>query len=102
MAVGNTTGTSPQRLAGAGGSTDVVADREGPATDRSTEGPGMRHCTVLALTALAGCLFLVASIAVLTAAWAVHPALTIVPAAGLGWIAVRLAGWLFTAETPTA
>jgi VIT1/CCC1 family predicted Fe2+/Mn2+ transporter len=68
-----------------------VIDRESP----FPQARSLRQTTVIAVSALAGCVLLIGAFAVLSLAWTVHPLLTIVAAVALFWVGARLAGWCF-------
>jgi hypothetical protein len=59
---------------------------------------GIRHTTLLTLTALVGCLALIALVATLILCWTVHPMLTIAVAAALIWPGSRLVAKAFVTD----
>jgi hypothetical protein len=55
----------------------------------------MRQAALTALYALVGCALLIAVGAAMSICWAIHPLLTVAAAAGVFWLASRLAGLAF-------
>ena len=53
----------------------------------------MRQATLTALTALAGCLVLIAIGAMMSICWAVHPLLTVAAGIAVSWLASRVIGY---------
>lgn len=60
---------------------------------------GMRQAAMTALSALAGCVLLIAVGTVMSVCWAIHPALTLVAAVAVVWLASRGVGLLMRSSS---
>jgi fatty acid desaturase len=58
---------------------------------------GLGRTTLVAVTALAGCLLLIAFGAAMSLCWMVHPLLFALAGAGIAWLVARVAPRLFRA-----